>query len=97
MGVAGAGALLTYWGRVDNEQLAVCSPACSQTSVDHVHRLYIGADVAFGVGGPPRSRRQLGRTRIGARERARRSSDAAFRVDVRPTGSGAVAGLGGTF
>ena len=47
---AGAGGLLTYWGRVDNDRLAVCSPVCAQGAVDHVHRLYVSADVAFGVG-----------------------------------------------
>jgi hypothetical protein len=51
-GVAGLGgaALLTYWGRKDNQMLAGCSPNCLPASVQHVHRLYQGADVSLGVG-----------------------------------------------
>jgi hypothetical protein len=52
VGVAslGAGALLTTWGRRDNDQLAVCSPGCNPSDVRHIRRLYLGADVAIGVG-----------------------------------------------
>lgn len=51
-GLAGLGgaALLTYWGRKDNQMLAGCSPNCLPASVQHVHRLYQGADVSLGVG-----------------------------------------------
>lgn len=52
VGVAslGAGALLTTWGRRDNDQLALCSPGCNPNDVRHIRRLYLGADAAFGVG-----------------------------------------------
>jgi len=47
--LAGA-ALFTTWGRGDNRKLAECSPNCPQASVDHIHRLYLAADVSLGVG-----------------------------------------------
>ena len=83
---AGAGGLLTYWGRLDNDRLAGCSPACAQSSVDHVHRLYIGADVALGVG----AALMAGATWAYSRHRSQRSEasfDTALRVDVQPHGS----------
>jgi hypothetical protein len=52
VGVAafGAGALFTYWGRKDNTLLDSCSPGCRQSSADHIHNLYLAADISFGVG-----------------------------------------------
>jgi hypothetical protein len=47
----GAGGLLTYWGKTDNDALAACSPNCQPSSVDHIRRLYLAADVSFGAGG----------------------------------------------
>ena len=51
-GLAGIGgfALLTNWGRKDNTSLSQCAPACPQATVDHIHRLYLEADVSLGVG-----------------------------------------------
>ena len=46
----GAGALLTVWGRSDTNKLGVCSPSCPQSSADHIHNLYVAADVSIGVG-----------------------------------------------
>jgi len=46
----GGAALLTTWGRADNKRLADCTPNCPQASVDHIHRLYMGADISLGVG-----------------------------------------------
>ena len=42
--------LLTYWGRNDNDKLAQCSPNCLQASVDHVHDLYLYANISLSVG-----------------------------------------------
>lgn len=52
VGVAalGAGALFTYWGRKDNTLLDSCSPGCKQSSADHIHNLYLAADISLGVG-----------------------------------------------
>jgi hypothetical protein len=46
----GAGALLVYWGRKDNEALGQCSPSCSESSLDHIHTLYLAGDIAMGAG-----------------------------------------------
>jgi hypothetical protein len=46
----GAGALLTYWGKTDNDALAQCSPNCQPASVDHVRTMFIAADISFGAG-----------------------------------------------
>lgn len=52
VGVAalGAGALLTYWGRKDNTLLNACSPGCKLSSADHIHNLYLAADISFAAG-----------------------------------------------
>jgi hypothetical protein len=52
VGVAalGAGALLTSWGRKDTDLLGPCSPRCQQSSADHIHNLYLAADIAIGAG-----------------------------------------------
>jgi hypothetical protein len=52
VGLVGIGgyALLTTWGRKDNDKLGQCSPACPQSTVDHIHKLYMGADISLGVG-----------------------------------------------
>ena len=92
----GSGALFTYWGRVDNEQLSLCSPACPQSSVDHVHRLYIGADVAFGVGAALIAAATWAYSHQRGRPRET-SFDTALRLDVHPTSSGAMAALRGRF
>jgi hypothetical protein len=42
--------LLTYWGRTDNDKLAQCAPNCLQASVDHVHDLYLAANISLSVG-----------------------------------------------
>jgi hypothetical protein len=47
--LAGFG-LLTYWGRKDNDRLADCSPNCAPASVDHIRKMYLGANIALGVG-----------------------------------------------
>ena len=48
-GLAGYG-LLTYWGRKDNQQLSECKPNCSQESIDHIKKIYLGANVSAAVG-----------------------------------------------
>jgi len=42
--------VLTYWGRTDNDKLAHCTPNCLQTSVDHVHDLYLYANISLSAG-----------------------------------------------
>ena len=47
--LAGYG-MLTAWGSSDNDQLAKCTPNCLQSSVDHIHDLYLAANISLGVG-----------------------------------------------
>ena len=42
--------VLTYWGRKDNDKLTQCTPNCLQASVDHVHDLYLYANISLSVG-----------------------------------------------
>ena len=94
-GVAGFG-LLTYWGRKDNEQLAACSPHCPVASVDHVRKVYLGANVALGVGIA---------ALVGAAWMALTGPSASddppahgrYVLHFQPLDRGAAAGLGGTF
>lgn len=79
----GAGGLLTYWGKTDNAALAACTPNCQPSSVDHIRRLYLGADVSFAAGGAA-----LGIAAL---------LFATSHVDVEPVHSGAYASFRGVF
>ncbi len=79
----GAGALLTYWGKTDNFALAGCAPNCSPSSVEHIRRLYLGADVSFAAGGAA-----LGLAAL---------LFATSHVDVQPARSGGLASFKGVF
>jgi hypothetical protein len=46
----GAGGLLTWWGRSDNDALQSCTPWCASSAVQHVKNLYLAADIAIGAG-----------------------------------------------
>ncbi len=96
----GAGALLTYWGRKDSDLLGPCSPSCSQSSADHIHNLYLAADISIGVGvaalagsywayAHSRSTREESEQEV-----AERSTPT---LVVAPTPSGAVGALAGHF
>jgi hypothetical protein len=105
-GVAGYG-LLTYWGKKDNDKLGTCAPMCVQSSVDHVHRLYVGANIALGAGlislaastwlfatshGSSSEKQD-----VAASDPRKQSRIQTAFVDVLPTPSGAVATVGGSF
>jgi hypothetical protein len=98
--VAGA-ALLTYWGRKDNRMLTQCStptPACPQSSVDHIKRLYLVSDVALGVGVVALGTAYWLYTASHAPPSPeKRSTDEAYRIDVQPTKAGAVASVSASF
>ena len=98
----GAGALLTYWGKTDNDDLARCAPNCSPSSLDHIKQMYLGADIAFGAGAAA-----LGVATV-LFVTSRKSGDAAttassvhgkqaFTFSVGPIRSGGVASFGGVF
>lgn len=91
----GAGALLTYWGKSDNDALAACSPSCAPSSVDHIRRLYLAADASFGVGGVA-----LGVAALlfaTSHPSSPEATPATAVLDVRPVRSGAVASFQGAF
>lgn len=93
----GAGAALIYWGRKDNDKLAGCSTAttnCPKATVDHIHNLYLGGNIAIGVGIASLAGAYWAYAHHSAKESA---SQEAYRFDVQPTKSGAVASIGGSF
>ena len=101
-GVAGLGGygLLTYWGRKDNQMLSSCAPSCVQSNTDHIHKLYLGADVALGVGIAALAGSYLVYTlthNSGNKEEAAAGTETAYRFDLQPSHSGAVATVAGTF
>lgn len=84
------GALLTIWGRADNKRLDECSPVCSEATVSHVHNMFLGADIAFGVGVAALA----GATWASFRSRAPaapRGIDTAYHLEVQPRTTGGVA------
>jgi hypothetical protein len=99
----GAGALLTYWGKTDNDALSRCSPNCQPTSVDHVRTMYLAADVSFGVGAAALGVSALlfatSHPGVEAAPAATRTTTArtAYLFDVQPTRSGAFATVTGAF
>jgi len=92
----GGGALLTYWGRKDNDSLGNCSPACNADSVSHIKRLYLGADIALGVGVAA-----LGAAYwihvVTSRPHEEKPTEEALRFGVLPTPSGGFASVAGGF
>jgi hypothetical protein len=103
LGLAGLGsaALLTYWGRKDNDLLGQCATStttCPPSSVAHIKRLYLGADISLGVGAAALGAAYwvYALTRPGHQAAAGRESSVAM-FDVQPTPSGAVATVSGSF
>ena len=92
----GAGAALIYWGRKDNSRLPECSTSttnCDQGTIDHIHNLYLGGNIALGVGLASLGAAYWVYSHAGKEE----ASKEAYRFDVQPTRSGAVASIGGSF
>jgi hypothetical protein len=99
LAAVGGYALLTFWGRKDNQLLGECTPQCPQASVDRVKHLYLAANISLGVGAAALA----GATYLFVRSRSRSSGEevaikpASYAVDVQPVPSGAVASLRGAF
>jgi hypothetical protein len=89
-GLAG-GAMLTYWGRKDNEALAACAPNCSPSSVSHIRTMYLAADISFAAGGAALAGAVVLFFTSGSK------SERKTGFDVAPTRSGAVATFSGAF
>jgi hypothetical protein len=97
IGLVGVGSygLLTYWGRKDNDMLVKCSPDCLQTSVDHVKKLYLAANISLGVGVAALATATWLLVRSGKKELAARQSS--YALDLQPIPSGAFANVRGAF
>jgi hypothetical protein len=95
----GAGALLIYWGRKDNNQLSSCSTDttnCPQGAIDHIHNLYLAGNIGLGVGIASLAAAYWSYAH--AHGSAEASSREAYRFDLQPTkAGGAVASIGGSF
>jgi len=98
LGVAslGAAGVMTFWGRKDNDALKQCTPNCDPASTQHIKRLYLGSDIAAGVG--------LAALGVATwlyvanhSSNEERASEQALRVDVAPTASGGFASVSGRF
>jgi hypothetical protein len=92
----GAGALLTFWGRKDNDLLSQCSPNCQQSNVDHVKTMYVASDISIGVGVASLA---VATWLFASSHRSedKRAARAAYVLDVQPTRSGAFAAVRGAF
>jgi hypothetical protein len=98
VGVGGAG-LFTYWGRTDNATLrSSCAPDCNPASVHHVRMVYLAADVSAAVGVTSLiASTWLFLHSTGSDEKPPKEMARLRLLDVRPSASGAIATIGGTF
>jgi hypothetical protein len=98
-GAAGVGgfALLTYWGRKDNRMLGQCASSCPQSSVDHIQKVYLGANISLGVGVAALGAAYWAYAHARSTKEETGSHEQAFMFGVEPTKSGAVAGVSGAF
>jgi hypothetical protein len=93
----GGGALLTYWGRRDNNELAQCSPSCPASTVNHIRQLYLASDIALGVGGAAAvagAAWLIARAALSKKAEIKRS---AYSLVVQPISSGGLAAVSGAF
>jgi hypothetical protein len=100
IGLVGVGgyALLTYWGRKDNDMLAQCKPDCMQSSVDHVRRLYLVANISLGVGiAALGTATWLYLRSSKSRQQEAAASGPPVALDVMPLSNGALASVRGAF
>ena len=93
----GVGALLTVWGRKDNDSLAQCTPNCPLDSVDHINRLYTIADISYGVGAAALGVSAILFATSGSTAKEKAPAKSAYMVDVKPTPNGAFATVSGRF
>jgi hypothetical protein len=97
VGIAGlgAGALLTYLGRKDNDALATCSPDCPTSSLSRIRAMYVAADISLAIGGATLAGSALFFL-LSSRSEAN-PPKRALSVDVSPTRLGATAVVWGAF
>jgi len=95
----GAAALMTYWGRNDNDMLTQCAPTCPSDQVAHIRSMYRAADISVGIGVAALAGSYLvyALTRPTDAKKPRPSSETALRLDLQPAKAGAVAAVSGRF
>jgi hypothetical protein len=92
----GTGAMLTVWGRKDNDLLRGCAPYCAQASVDRVSALYTASTVSIGVGVAAIGVAAFLFATSGSSGEKPPARSAYF-IDVQPAPSGAFATVSGAF
>jgi hypothetical protein len=99
VGVAalGTGAVLTLWGRKDNNNLSQCSPNCADATLSHIKRMYQGADIAIGVGVAALAAAYWSYAFTSGSSGESKGSETALRLDIAPTTSGGYAAVSGRF
>ncbi|HLK39996.1 MAG TPA: hypothetical protein VKU41_24740 [Polyangiaceae bacterium] len=97
LAAVGAGALLVYWGRQDNDLLSKCTPLCQPTSVEHVKTLYLAADVSLGVGVAALGVATWLFATSHAHEGKLTPRPSTYSLDLRPTRSGATLSVARAF
>jgi hypothetical protein len=94
----GGGALLTYWGRQDNQALAQCSPDCPVSMLNHIRDIYLASDIALGVGGAAVVAGAVWLIARAARTKQRAEvKPSAYSFFVQPISSGGLASVSGAF
>lgn len=91
----GTGAVLTLWGRKDNNNLSECSPNCAAATLSHIKKIYQGADIAIGVGVAALAAAYW--SYAFTSDGGSKGSETALRLDVAPTTSGGFAAVSGRF
>jgi hypothetical protein len=99
VGVAaiGVGALVTLWGKKDNDALGQCSPNCPLDSLSHVKRMYTIADISIGVGAAALVGSAILFATSGGSTKEKAPAKTAYTLDVQPTRNGAFATVSGQF
>jgi hypothetical protein len=98
LAAVGAGALVTLWGKKDNDALGQCSPNCPLDSLDHVKRMYTIADISIGVGVAALAGSAILFATSGSSTKEKTPvKSASYSVDVQPTRNGAFATVSGQF
>ena len=99
VGVAslGAGALLTYWGRKDNNLLGQCAPSCDPSAPSHIRSLYRDADIALGIGVVALSAAYWVYAVSHSSSGETPAAATALRFDVAPARAGGLASVSGAF
>jgi microcompartment protein CcmK/EutM len=100
LGLVGLGgyAVLTHWGRTDNDNLGQCSPRCPLMTVHHIRQLYLAADISAAAGAVALITATTWLIlRSGGRAEERAGRGPRYAVDLRPTTAGALATVRGAF